>query len=74
MINRNLDAPQSSDFPEVMSRHDVSRFLGLSVKTVETYTRKDLIPHKHLGRRILYSKTKLLQWIENESHSALPES
>ena len=71
MLVKKENVPQVSDYPEVMSRVDVARFLGISPKSVETYTKKGLLPYKRLGRRFLYSKTTLLHWLENNDGNRL---
>ena len=74
MRSHKKNVAQATDYPEVMSREEVARFLGLSIKTVETHTKNGLIPHKRLGSRFLYSKTKIMQWLESETNSVSAES
>ncbi len=62
MFNRKKTIPQPTDFPKVNNNVDVARFLGDSTKTVGEFTEKDLRPINALARRILYSKTKILQY------------
>ena len=64
MLNRKKTVPQPSDYPEVMNQVQVALLLGLSRSSVQEYTKNGTIPHLKLGRRCLYSKTKVLQWVE----------
>ena len=64
MLNRKKTVPQPSDYPEVMNQVQVALLLGLSRSSVQEYTQNGTIPHLKLGRRCLYSKTKVLQWVE----------
>lgn len=68
------DVPQASEYPEVMSRREVAHFLGISIKSVETYTKNGLIPHTRLGRRYLFSKTMLMQWLERGTIASMRDS
>ena len=64
MLNRKKTVPQPSDYPEVMNQAQVALLLGLSRSSVQEYTKNGSIPHLKLGRRCLYSKTTVLQWVE----------
>ena len=54
--------PKTRDI--LLSRKKAARFLDVSVRTVDRWTRENFIPHIRLGGRVLYSKRKLLEWLE----------
>ena len=54
--------PQTRD--KLLSRKKAARFLDVSVRTVDRWTRENFIPHIRLRGRVLYSKRKLLEWLE----------
>ena len=69
MRSRKKDVPHASDYPEVMNQVQVASLLCLSRRCVQEYTKKGTIPHQKLGRRRLYSKTKIFQWLEKENRT-----
>ncbi|MDO4588183.1 MAG: helix-turn-helix domain-containing protein [Planctomycetia bacterium] len=69
MRSRKKEVPQALDYPEVMNQAQVASLLGLSRRCVQEYTKKGTIPHRKLGRRRLYSKTRIFQWLEKESRT-----
>jgi excisionase family DNA binding protein len=48
---------------EVMSVGEVATFLRVDKKTVYDYAARGLIPHRRLGRRVLFSRTALMSWL-----------
>jgi excisionase family DNA binding protein len=60
-VRRVLDrAPAQA---EVMNADDVAAFLGVDRKTVYDYANRGAIPHQRLGKRLLFSRAALLQWL-----------
>lgn len=53
----------SSDSAEVMNANDVAAFLGVDRKTVYDYANRGAIPHRRLGKRMLFSRSALIQWL-----------
>ncbi len=49
---------------EVMGAEQVAAFLGVDRKTVYEYASRGRIPHRRLGRRLLFSRAALLVWLE----------
>jgi DNA-binding transcriptional MerR regulator len=47
-----------------MNAHEVAKVLGISERSVWTYTKKGLIPSFHLGNRVLYSVKAIQELIE----------
>ena len=45
---------RTSDFPNYLTREELSRQLHISLPTLNTYTKNGLIPAKRLGSRVLY--------------------
>ncbi len=48
---------------EGMTADEVARFLGLDRKTVYDYANRGVIPHRKLGRRLLFSRSALVVWL-----------
>jgi excisionase family DNA binding protein len=48
---------------ETMSADEVAAFLGVDRKTVYTAANRNQIPHRRLGKRILFSRTALALWL-----------
>ena len=48
---------------EGMTADEVARFLGLDRKTVYDYANRGVIPHRKLGRRLLFSRSVLVAWL-----------
>jgi len=49
--------------PEVMDADDVAAFLGLDRKTVYDYAGRGEIPHRRLGKRLLFSRSAIVRWL-----------
>ena len=65
-LGRALDrAPESQ--PEVMSADAAAAFLGVDRKTVYDYAHRGELPHERLGKRMLFSRDALLQWLGGSS-------
>ena len=47
---------------EVLSVPEAALFLGISERTLWTLTNRKLIPCFHCGRRVLYLRSKLLEY------------
>lgn len=57
------DAPSDDDVLDVAGAMDL---LHLSRNTVYEQCSKNMIPHRRIGRRIRFSRTALLKWLEGE--------
>lgn len=50
--------------PEVLTVPQVAELLGLSTKTVYDHAGAGNIPHRRVGRRLLFSRRAILRWLE----------
>lgn len=48
---------------EVMTAEDVAEFLGVDRKTVYDAVGRNEIPHRRLGKRIIFSRLALVDWL-----------
>lgn len=55
--------PSASSAPECMCADQLARFLGVNRKTVYEYAARNVIPHRRLGRRIVFSRTQVVSWL-----------
>ena len=49
--------------PEVMDADELSAFLGVDRKTVYDYAGRGEIPHRRLGKRLLFSRSAIVAWL-----------
>jgi excisionase family DNA binding protein len=56
-------AISADDAPEVMTADEVAAFLRCSRKSVYDAVARHEIPHQKLGRKILFSRAALLDWL-----------
>jgi excisionase family DNA binding protein len=49
--------------PECMRAEQLATFLGVNRKTVYAYAMRGLIPHRRLGRRIVFSRSQVVSWL-----------
>lgn len=62
-------APLSGE-REVMTADDVALFLGVDRNTVYDYANRGVIPHRRLGKRLLFSRAGLVAWLETSCKAA----
>lgn len=55
---------QAQDDPEVLTVQQAAKLLGLGLHTVYEATNRGEIPHRRVGRRILYSRAAILAWLK----------
>ena len=48
---------------DVMSADEVAALLRLDRKTVYDYAGRGVIPHRRIGKRMLFSRVALVQWL-----------
>jgi len=48
---------------EVLNAEEVAVFLRVDQKTVYDYANRNQIPHRRLGRRLLFSRSALVAWL-----------
>jgi excisionase family DNA binding protein len=52
-----------SDAAEVLSAEQVAELLGVDSKTVYDYANRGEIPCRRLGRRVLFGRRAILDWL-----------
>lgn len=56
------------EFSECMDVKEAASFLNVSAWTIYEYCRQGIIPHRRIGRRVLISRSILMNWLkENEN-------
>lgn len=63
MSSPTTAAPMDSNEPEVMTSDEVAAFLRVDRKTVFEYAARGVIPHRRLGKRLLFSRSALVAWL-----------
>jgi excisionase family DNA binding protein len=53
--------------PLLLSAKETAKLLGISERTLFTLTKAGDVPHIRIGRRIMYPRTSLVEWIEQRS-------
>lgn len=48
---------------EIMSADEVARFLGLARNSVYDAAGRGEIPHRRVGRRLIFSRAAILAWL-----------
>jgi len=48
---------------EIMTVDEVAAFLRVNRKTIYQYATRQRIPHRKVGRRFLFSKSALMEWL-----------
>jgi len=60
---KNLHPPQTKD-PEFLNRKQVADVLGISLVTLNDWTKRGLIPALRIGTRIRYKKAEVFEALE----------
>lgn len=55
-------APKSD--PEVLTVPQAAKLLGLGIHTVYEAANRNEIPHRRVGRRIIFSRDAILAWLK----------
>ena len=63
-----------ADAREVMNIRQASQYLGVSPDTLYKYVGEQRIPAFKLGNRWRFKKSRLDQWMEEESNQSEPEA
>ena len=64
-FSRRRSGPaRSDDLPESLNQEEAALLLRLSVRTLRRFSCNGTIPHRRVGSRYLYSKNRLLRWLE----------
>ncbi len=60
----------NSELPDtVLTARQVATLLGLDIKSVYEAVKKNELPHRTVGRRILFSQTAVLRWLQHEGRA-----
>jgi excisionase family DNA binding protein len=68
---RDAYMSQSLATKEVMSVEEAMQFLGIAKGTLYKLTSKGQIPFKKVGKRLVFLRTELTQWLSTKSHNAV---
>ena len=52
--------------PEILDGNDAAKFLGVSERYLHDNASDLGIPHKEIGRTRLYSRSRLVKWVEDD--------
>ncbi len=64
----STDQPKPTTEPaEVLNAEEVAVFLGVDRKTVYDYANRGQIPHRRLGKRLLFSRSVLVAWLNDRN-------
>lgn len=56
------------EFSECMDVKEAALFLNVSAWTIYEYCRQGIIPHRRIGRRILISRSILMNWLKEKEN------
>lgn len=62
-LNIHLPKPEEQDVDAIIGVDEVAKMLHLSKHTVYTYTHKKIIPHWKVGKKLLFSRNRILAFI-----------
>lgn len=63
LIASEVEQALARQTPDVLNAEQVAALLGLDRKTVYEYAGRGQIPHRRLGRRLLFSRSALVAWL-----------
>ena len=55
--------------PEGLNAEEAARFLGIDRSTLYAQGLHDLLPHLRIGRRRIYSKSLLRDWLQEQARA-----
>ncbi|ODA34948.1 helix-turn-helix domain-containing protein [Planctopirus hydrillae] len=58
----------ANQLPETLAcdRVEAAKMLGLSLATIDRLVKAGSIPHRKIGRRVLFCRETLLKWLRGE--------
>ncbi|ADG66834.1 DNA binding domain protein, excisionase family [Planctopirus limnophila DSM 3776] len=59
--------PANSPEPLACDRVQAARLLGLSLATLDRLVKRGEVPHRKIGRRVLFCRETLVKWLRGES-------
>lgn len=57
---------KSQTSPEYLDIEEAAQFTKLKVNTIYQKVCKNTIPNIHVGRKVIFKKSDLINWIENQ--------
>jgi len=58
--------PGPQDSIEILSANEVAAMLGVDRKTIYEAARNKQIPHRRLGRRLIFERQSLVSWLRDQ--------
>ena len=55
------------DNDKILSRNDVAAMLKISKATIRTWMKKRGFPHKRVGRRLIFSRNEIMDYLKETS-------
>jgi len=56
----------SNQYPVTLSREEAARFLGISVRLLDSLVRAGEVPSRKISGRRIFVRSKLIEWLEAE--------
>ena len=53
--------------PDVLTVDDVADLLGIGRNTVYDAANRGQIPHRRIGRRLIFSRTAVMEWLQGKA-------
>lgn len=66
-LNSSLPPSEALSLGDVLTADDAAALLGVSRWTLYAAANRHEVPHRRLGRRMLFSRRALLVWLEGAS-------
>ena len=66
-LDAKFEQPKHKDWPEWLTRHQVAKYLSISIASVDNYARQGFITKKYIGRKPRFHRdeiTELLHKLE----------
>ncbi len=67
MVGRTVGEMGRKENP-VMRAQEVRRMLGIGRNTLYNWCELGIIPHKRIGRVILFSRRRIQEWLDNSEN------
>ena len=62
-----MDSGEKAENP-IMRADEVRKMLGIGRNTLYNWCEQGIIPHKRIGRVILFSRKRIQEWLENNEN------
>lgn len=60
----SVAAIDSSDVERALRAEEAAQLLGISTWLLLQQVRRGTVPHRRVGRRIVFSRRRLLEWLD----------